>query len=60
MFDLYNKENPTLACICGCLMFNITVMWDADTREVGWSDLKQTCKDCGSVSTAPTPIDGEK
>jgi hypothetical protein len=56
MFDLTGE--PTLACICGCLMFEITVMWDED-RTVGWYDLRQKCKDCGSISTAPTPIDGE-
>jgi len=57
MFDLYNKDNPTLACICGCLMFEITVMWDSQTREVGWYDLLQKCKECGATSCAPTPID---
>ena len=57
-FDL--RGTPTLACICGCLMFVITVMWDEDTREVGWYDLIQQCKECGSISTAPTPIDGEE
>lgn len=57
MFDLYNLDNPTLACICGCLMFEITVMWDTETREVGWYDLRQRCKECGAESTAPTPID---
>lgn len=55
-FDLRGK--PTLACICGCKMFIITVMWDED-RTVGWYDLTQQCKECGSISTAPTPIDGE-
>jgi len=54
MFDLTGE--PTLACICGCKMFQITVMWDSD-RTVGWYDLQQKCKDCGSISTAPTPID---
>lgn len=48
-----------MACICGCLMFEITVMWDSETREVGWYDLRQKCKECGSESTAPTPIDWE-
>ena len=55
MFDL--QGTPTFACICGCAMFNLTVMWEQDTREIGWYDLKQTCIECGSVSTAPTPID---
>jgi rRNA maturation protein Nop10 len=40
-------------------MFEITVMWDEEERAVGWYDLQQKCKDCGSISTAPTPIDGE-
>lgn len=57
MFDLYNLKNPTFACICGCLMFEIIVMWDKETREVGWYDLRQKCKECGAESTAPTPID---
>jgi hypothetical protein len=50
---------PTFACICGCKMFIVTVMWDEETRQVGWYDLIQTCKDCGTLTTAPTPIDGE-
>lgn len=57
MFDLTGE--PTMACICGCLMFEITVMWDEEERAVGWYDLQQKCKECGSISTAPTPIDGE-
>jgi hypothetical protein len=58
MFDLYNLDNPTFACICGCKMFVITVMWDEESREVSWYDLRQECKECGAISTAPTPIDG--
>ena len=49
---------PTLACICGSKMFNITVMWDEGTRTVSWYDLRQECKVCGAVTTAPTDIDG--
>jgi hypothetical protein len=55
MFDL--QGTPTFACICGCAMFNVTVQWSESTRAVAWYDLKQTCIECGSVSTAPTPID---
>jgi hypothetical protein len=39
-------------------MFEITVMWDEDTRAVGWYDLTQKCKECGTLTTAPTEIDG--
>lgn len=52
------RGEPTFACICGCKMFNITVMWDEETRAVGWYDLKQECKECGTWTTAPTEIDG--
>lgn len=48
---------PTFACICGSRMFLVTVMWDEETRAVGWYDLKQQCINCGTYSTAPTPID---
>jgi len=32
-------------------------MWDEETRLPGWYDLSQTCYECGTVTTAPTPID---
>jgi hypothetical protein len=40
-------------------MFKVTVMWDEETRAVGWYDLTQECIECGTVTTAPTEIDGE-
>jgi hypothetical protein len=39
-------------------MFQVTVMWDEETRAVGWYDLAQTCFECGTTTTAPTEIDG--
>jgi hypothetical protein len=39
------------------MMFEVTVMWDKETREVGWYDLSQKCKECGTITTAPTPMD---
>jgi hypothetical protein len=53
------KGIPSMACICGCKIFNLRVMWDEETREVGWYDLEQSCFDCGALLTAPTPIDDE-
>ena len=55
LLDLRGK--PILTCICGCKMFVITVMWDDETREVSWYDLRQECKECKAISTAPTPMD---
>jgi hypothetical protein len=57
MFDLQGL--PTTACICGCKVFTINVMWDDEDRTIAWYDLQQKCKDCGAISTAPTPIDGD-
>lgn len=48
---------PTFACICGCKMFKVTVMWDEETRAIGWYDLRQECIECGTITTAPTEID---
>jgi len=57
VFDLQGE--PTFACICGCKMFKVTLMWDEETRAVGWYDLKQECIECGTWTTAPTEIDGD-
>lgn len=51
------KGVPTMACICGSRVFNLRVMWDESTREIGWYDLEQECFNCGMLLTAPTPID---
>jgi hypothetical protein len=40
-------------------MFKVIVMWDEKTRAVGWYDLKQECIECGTLTTAPTEIDGD-
>ena len=48
---------PTSACICGCKVFTINVMWDDESREIVWYELRQKCKECGAISTPPTPID---
>lgn len=56
MFDL--RGEPTFVCVCGSKMWKIVVMWDEETRAVGWYDLRQECKECGAVATAPTEIDG--
>jgi hypothetical protein len=40
------------------MVFKVNVMWDQDTRAVGWYDLAQECIECGTITTAPTEIDG--
>lgn len=55
MFDL--RGEPMFVCVCGSKMWNLTIMWDEETRSVGWYDLRQECKECGTIATAPTEID---
>lgn len=51
------KDVIATACICGCKIFQLNIMWDEEDRTVGWYDLRQSCHECGRVYTAPTPID---
>jgi hypothetical protein len=55
VFDL--RGEPTLVCICGSKMWNLKVMWDIETRQVGMYLLDQVCTECGAMATAPTEID---
>lgn len=50
---------PTFACICGCAMFKVRVIWDESDRTIGWYEDKQECVECGSILSTPTPIDEE-
>ena len=41
MFDL--RGEPTFVCVCGSKMWNLKVMWDMETRQVGMYLLDQVC-----------------
>jgi hypothetical protein len=56
MFDL--RGEPAFVCVCGSKMWNLKVMWDSETRQVGMYLLDQVCDECGAIATAPTEIDG--
>ena len=56
VFDL--RGEPIFVCVCGSKMWNLKVMWDTETRQVGMYLLDQVCEECGAVATAPTEIDG--
>lgn len=51
------KDVIATACICGCKIFQLNIMWDEEYKTVGWYDLRQSCHECGRVFKAPTPID---
>lgn len=60
--DNYNNSmdlrgTPTHVCACGCNIFNVKVIFD--DYEIGTYFLDMECANCGSLATAPTPMDRE-
>lgn len=51
------RGTPTHVCPCGCNIFNIKVIFD--NFEIGTYFLDMECANCGSLATAPTPLDRE-
>jgi uncharacterized Zn finger protein len=49
---------PTAECPeCSSDLFNITAKFDKDTYELVFYKLSAQCSECGTLLTAPTPID---
>lgn len=48
---------PTHVCVCGCNIFNVKVIFD--DYEIATYFLDMECAQCGSLATAPTPVDRE-
>ncbi len=46
---------PTHVCPCGCDVFNLKVIFD--NFEIASYFLDMECANCGTLATAPTPID---
>lgn len=55
-FDL--RGTPTHECICGSNQFYIRASFD--NYELAQYFLDMQCVSCGSLATAPTPVDKEK
>ena len=58
--DSYNnamdlRGTPTHECVCGCNIFNLKVMFHEGQISQYFLDME--CANCGSLATAPTPID---
>ena len=51
------RGTPTHVCPCGCNIFNVKVIFD--NFEIGTYFLDMECANCGSLATAPTPVDRE-
>jgi hypothetical protein len=51
------RGNPTHACICGSAVWNVRAVFD--NYEIATYFLDMECAQCGSLATAPTPLDRE-
>jgi hypothetical protein len=49
------RGTPTHVCVCGCNVFNLKVIFD--DFEIAQYFLDMECSSCGSLATAPTPVD---
>lgn len=51
------RGTPTHVCPCGCEIWNLKVIFE--NFEIGTYFLDMECASCGSLATAPTPVDRE-
>ena len=51
------RGTPTHQCVCGNEVWNLQVVFD--DYEIATYYLDMECVQCGSVATAPTPVDRE-
>jgi hypothetical protein len=49
------RGTPTHVCACGCNIFNVKVIFYEN--EIATYFLDMECANCGSLATAPTPVD---
>lgn len=52
------RGTPTHACPCGCIDFYIQARFD--DYELAMYYLDMQCVECGSLLTAPTPLDRQE
>ena len=49
---------PTQVCPCGCEIWNLKVIFD--NYEIANYFLDMECANCGTLATAPTPLDRDE
>jgi len=57
MMDLRDKERPLHICVCGSMLWNVQAMFE--DGEISLYMLDMECALCGTLATAPTPIDND-
>jgi len=53
--DLRDKENPLEICACGSMLWKVLCQFENST--ISLYMLEMECYACGSLATAPTPLD---
>jgi hypothetical protein len=51
------RGTPTHECVCGSRIFYVRAVFD--DYEIATYFLEMQCVECGSLATAPTPLDRE-
>jgi hypothetical protein len=51
------RGTPTHECVCGCNIWNVKVIFSE--YQIATYFLDMECANCGSLATAPTPVDIE-
>lgn len=51
------RGTPTHVCPCGCNIFNVKVIFQ--NFEIATYFIDMECANCGTLATAPTPVDRE-
>lgn len=51
------RGTPTHVCPCGCNIFNIKAIFQ--NYEIATYFIDMECANCGTIATAPTPVDRE-
>ena len=51
------RGEATTVCPCGCEIWNLKVVFDQDTNEIGLYFRDMECAQCGTLATAPIPIE---
>jgi hypothetical protein len=55
MMDLRDKDRPLHVCVCGSILWTVQAIFE--NSEISLYMLDMECSLCGSLATAPTPID---
>ena len=53
--DLRDRSNPLHVCICGSTLWTVQAIFE--DGEISLYMIDMACSLCGSLATAPTPID---